>query len=520
VWLLLLVMLNWKDFVTEPFEKQRPYIEDCINPEIQYVASFCGLQSGKTISEADGLYAALYGPKPIMLPAGPRGKTPMEAWLISKSYALAEVLLETFKWRTPPDIWATDRELRSWGLSKGDRYTHWLKPRSGIEDGAPVKLRVRTASDPDSLRATNNLGIAACDELPHWKEMSWNNLQGRGIVAKTKYLIAGTPRGKNFAYRQIAVPGGWGGGNKTDPKIAVHTWTSADNPYADKAHIERLRRIFGREYAKQELEALFTEQVGYVYGMFDRIEHMVKLPSDDPDFYPVRIGAIDPGLRDPYAGSILCRTPEGVWYQVWEFHETGSSSSRVAPMFKRMQDMWKVKTWYVDKRKPSDILDLRDAGVRAQANIDIHAEDDRRTIAPMVNVVRELLRAGRLFIGKEDEYTAEEFEKYHYPDEADEREKNTNDTPVDWMNHHMDAIRYGICSVEEIADAKPRYRQGADQKPREIGVRGQLVPVGKATMNDYIKAQDAKMDEAASRERQMTGRVIPNRNRIRTRGLS
>lgn len=470
--LTLLMLIDWDKFETQPHPKQQSFLMSCLDPEKQYVAAFCGLQSGKTLAMCDAGSILLYGEgegfQPIMLPDGIRGKTPMEVWLVSKSYALADVLFETFRWRTNPNIWATEREMRAWGLSKGDRYTHWLRPRPGLEeDQCPIKLRVRTASDPDSMRATPTLGLALCDELAYWKERAWDNLQARAIVARTKFVITTTPRGKNFVYRQLAVPGGYGGGVATDESLAVHTWTSKDNPYADKKHIAKMERVFGREYAKQELQALFTDQVGYVYGDFDRTIHMVEPPSQKPEDYDVIVGGIDPGMRDPYA-CVVYGKHQDKWYQLWEYYETGRTDIQVAPHLLIQQDKWGVKTWYCDKRRPSDISNLRTLGVKVQQNIDIHRENDTKTIAPMVAVIKNLLTSGKLFIGREHEATAEEFEKYHYPDEVDEREKNTNDTPVDWQNHLMDAIRYCLCSTVEIVGSGPRYRQGPRGTPQEI----------------------------------------------------
>jgi hypothetical protein len=489
--------IDWGKFVTEPHDKQKEFITSCLDPSKQYVAAFCGLQSGKTLSMCDAASALIYGDgagfKPVMLPEGMRGKTPMEVWLVSKSYALAEVLLETFRWRTNPEIWATDRDLRGWGLQKGDRFTYWLRPRPGlVEDPAPIKLRLRTASDPEAMRATPTLTLALCDELAYWKDRSWNNLQARALVARTKFIITTTPRGKNFVYRQIAMPGGYGGATVTDQKIAVHTWTSRDNPHADKDHIKRMERIFGREYAKQELQALFTDQVGYVYGEFDRTIHMVPAPSDKPDDYEVIVGGIDPGMRDPYACSVWGKY-QGKWFQLWEYYQTGKTDVQVAPALLMAQDRWEVKRWYCDKRRPSDIQNLRDLGVKVVPNIDIHWENDSRTIAPMVAFCKELLRTGKLFIGVDHDATAEEFEKYAYPDEVDEREKNTNDTPKDWMNHLCDAMRYCLCSEEEASIQAPRYRQGANRTPQPVDTvsRGDRAI---ASMQEYLKAQDDRMD--------------------------
>jgi hypothetical protein len=503
--------LNWSNFATEPFDKQKAFLEDAINPDVQYVSAFTGIQGGKSLCASDALFACLYGPKPVTLPEQMRGKTPMEVWLASKSYALANVLLETMKWRTPSEIWASDKQVKRWGLKKNDAYTHWLTPRTHAGDPCPIKIRVRSASDPESFRATPFLAIVNADELAWWKEKSWLNLQGRGVVARTKYIITTSPHGKNFAYRMVALPAGYGTGKLGDPKFRVHAWTSADNPYADKTHIERLRKLFGREYAKQELDGLFTDAIGYVYGEFDRVIHMVAPPSKDPDDYAVVVGGIDPGAADAYVASVWGKTEKGdlgIWHQLEEqvWHH-GQTSMRAAPELLKIQKRWNVSKWYCDKRRPTDWITLRDLGVRVEPNIDIHAENDRRTIAPMVAICKEMLRQGRLFIGLDHEFTAEEFERYHYPDETEEREKNTNDNPVDFNNHAMDAMRYAICSVEEVPKSGPRYRKGPSGTPVEIPVGGMAKKI--PSMAECLAAQDEKFETSEDRNQGQGRNTLP-----------
>ena len=120
MWLLLVLVmgLDWTEFVTEPHDLQKNYIQDCADPSKQYVAAFTGLQGGKSYCEGDGAKVALYGPNPVMLPEESRGRTPMEVWIISKSYPLAESMFETFRLRSPEEIWATDKQLRKWGLTR------------------------------------------------------------------------------------------------------------------------------------------------------------------------------------------------------------------------------------------------------------------------------------------------------------------------------------------------------------------------------------------------------------------
>lgn len=526
MWLLFwCLLIDWSGFVTEPHELQKPFIEDCANPDVQYVGAFCGLQSGKSFAEADGALVALYGDQPLMLPEETRGRTPMEVWIASKNYPLAESMFETFRMRSPEGIWATDKQVRRWGLTRGDRFTHWLVPRNNCPDPCPIMLRVRTASDPNSLRATNRLKLVVGDEWAHWKEMSANNIQARAIVARTKFIIGTSPKGKNHAYRNFALPGGWKPGVKgrmetKDPKTRVHAWTSSDNPKADKDHIARLMKLFGKEYAAQELLGMFTDAIGFVYGEFDRTMMMVgKPPSSNPYDYDVITGGIDPGWTDPFAAGIWARwTGDGRWYQVWELHETQMTPTDLAPAILKAQDRWAVPTWWTDKRKPTEIALLRKAGVKAKPNIDIHAETDKRTIPPMLAVCQGLMQDDKIRILDEHEWTAGEFENYHYPDPSEDNPKNSNDIPVDWMNHHMDAMRYALCSVLEVTSLPPQYRKGPSQVPTPVGADPEkriVIPTFAESMAFQDERMDSLEDRAQGAHRKTPGSFFRNKMRQR-----
>jgi phage terminase large subunit len=294
----------------------------------------------------------------------------------------------------------------------------------------------------------------------------------------------------------IALPGGYGGG-KRDLKYAFHAWTSRDNPFSDKEYIARLEKLLGKEYAKQELEGLFTDAIGYVFPTFDRTKHMGKPPSEDPAFYETVVGGIDPGFTDPYAGCVWAKTKEGVWWMLWELYETQQTSDDLAPLFLQAQERYQVKRWYCDKRRPSDIKDLRRSGVSVVPNLDVYHETDRSTIKPMLAVLQGLMERDRMMLRDTHERTADEFERYHY-DVDDDKERNTNDIPVDWMNHLTDATRYAIAAVEDLTHAAPRYRQGLSQHPEPVEKKGPKTTI--PSLSQSISWQDEKLDTKENRE--------------------
>jgi hypothetical protein len=81
----------------------------------------------------------------------------------------------------------------------------------------------------------------------------------------------------------------------------------------------------------------------------------------------------------------------------------------------------------------------------------------------------------------------------------------------------MDQMRYAICSVEDIPDVKPRYRQGARQEPKEFS----SVPTSRVmpSVAQSLAAQDEEMDVLEARNQGGTRNTAPQwlRNRLRMR---
>ena len=128
-----------------------------------------------------------------------------------------------------------------------------------------------------------------------------------------------------------------------------------------------------------------------------------------------------------------------------------------------MQERWHVTKWYVDKRFPTDIANLKRAGVNAAPNLDVHGEDASRSVRPMIDVVSNILKRGKLHLDPSMRWHRLEMERYQY---KDAETKNAGENPLDKDNHAMDAMRYAICSVEATLNITPqRVRQGQAQHP-------------------------------------------------------
>ena len=272
----------------------------------------------------------------------------------------------------------------------------------------------------------------------------------------------------------------------------------SDNPYlrADyEDSLNYLDSVTRARYLKGDWSVL--EDDIFVYP-FDRAVHVEPPPSTDPGYYRRRLVGGDPGKRDPYAVIVLCEDFDGRWWIVGEFYKTGGSTSSWTNEFQRMNDKWKPQRWYVDKRKPADILDIRNAGIDAVGNLDFYGETARDTIRPMIGIVQDIMISGKLRVSPECKRTIYEFEEYKYNDPAD---KNAGEVPIDANNHAMDAIRYALVSSKITSgDLEPRYRSARPVKP--FGWKPDTRPLKDrvGSVQDAMRAQEAQWDQEASKE--------------------
>lgn len=237
-----------------------------------------------------------------------------------------------------------------------------------------------------------------------------------------------------------------------------------------------------------------TSDNALVFHMFDRGTHMIEPPSYDPDYYGGVWAGVDPGMRDHYAVSIWAREKGGIgWWKLDEFYRTGGTTLEFLPMFRKLQEVYRCKRWFVDKRKNDDIKDLRSGGLPAVPNLELYAEDRKHTIRPMLGVLVDLWKHDEIHISPRCKWTAEELENYHY-EEIDD--KNAGENPVDFKNHLMDADRYCLVSVEDVPALRSRYRRPPDMAPRE---RIRIQPAKIGTALDYFKAQEEKFARAEQR---------------------
>lgn len=268
-----------------------------------------------------------------------------------------------------------------------------------------------------------------------------------------------------------------------DPDAPYIPAKVSDNPHLRSDYTDSLSYLDPVTRARY-LEGDWTviDDNRFVYP-FERGVHVRELPADTQ--LRLVVGGIDPGTRDPYAVGVWGLDWDGRWWGLRELYQLGSTSVSMAPAIRALQDEYKVRCWFVDKRRPSDILDLQAAGVTALPNLDVHYETSRDTIRPMIGTVLDLFHAGKIFFSGSMKWHIQEAEDYQYRD-ADA--KNAGEVPLDKSNHAMDEMRYAICSVEEGAVPGIKLNRPRGEKILPIRRPGEKAKI--PSMQDYLNAGD------------------------------
>ncbi len=268
-----------------------------------------------------------------------------------------------------------------------------------------------------------------------------------------------------------------------------------DNPYLDREeYVNSLSYL--DEITKAQLlsgDWNVTDDNRLVYAAFDRDIHVSEPPSYDPSYYEQVVAGVDPGTRDHFAVVILARLKGGKgWWMLDEFYRTGGTTLEFLPEFRQLQKRYRCRRWWVDKEKPNDRKDLRSGGLPAVPNLVIYSEDRKHTIRPMIGVVLDIIKHDELHISPKCQWTLMEMEQYQYKEAED---KNAGENPIDFKNHLMDAMRYAICSVEDVPALRARYRRPPNMQPKEVSKTRYITPTVIGSARDYLVAQEKKFGE-------------------------
>ena len=223
-----------------------------------------------------------------------------------------------------------------------------------------------------------------------------------------------------------------------------------DNPYLDKAEIEKLESTLSKEELESRKYGKFASSSGLVYTEFDENINVIEpfnIPSDWQDNI-----SIDPGLKNPLACHFYAVDYDGNIYVVAEHFEAGKTVEYHA---QRIKQLAKDLGWHFDNNGKLNALIDSAAGQKTLASTKSVSElfyDNGINVNPKVNKdlfsgiskVKSYLKnangESKLFIFKTCPNMIREIKSYFWGD---------NDVPTKKDDHCLDELRYYIMSRPE-----------------------------------------------------------------------
>lgn len=211
--------------------------------------------------------------------------------------------------------------------------------------------------------------------------------------------------------------------------------------YIPDRRIDAMIDEWPKEVQTTRIEGRFASFYGSVYKTFSRQVHVCRpfmIPRDWE-----RYGAIDFGFTNPFVFLWLARDKDKNWYVYREYYEAGRTIGEHIAALKPILKRQLMKEIYADPENAGDRASLRKEGIKTRAA--------RKDVARGIEVVQTKLKVKRnskpsLYIFSNCRNTCRQIAAYHYPKGT--TTKNPADVPQAVNDHTVDALRYGLYSVE------------------------------------------------------------------------
>jgi len=191
-----------------------------------------------------------------------------------------------------------------------------------------------------------------------------------------------------------------------------------DNPFLSTEYIETLEGLKNEDETYYKIYALgdFASPEGTIYANFD----IVHAPKCDQVIY-----GIDFGYNNPSA-VLKIGIKDGEYFIMDEIYQTRLTNAELIERLKTFVDRSPV---YADAAEPNRIEEIRQAG------FNIYAAD--KSVKDGIDCVKRQ----KLHIDPKCVNTLKEIEGYKWRQDKD---GNSLDDPVKYMDHAMDALRYAL----------------------------------------------------------------------------
>ena len=269
---------------------------------------------------------------------------------------------------------------------------------------------------------------------------------------KGEGLFISTPKGFNHFYDLF---------NKEaeDKDYKSFHYSTYDNPHIPDEEVDKAKEELTEDRFAQEYLADFRKTEGLVYKEFDRERHLIK--GDVDEFLKAkgqsvsrRLGGVDFGFNHPAAVLSIDYTSDGLFIVRDEWYHSGKTDEEIA----ELTGSRNYHAVYPDPQNAGGVEELKRHGCNVR-----DVNKGRGTVMTGINIVRELLKAQRLFIHESCKNLIFEFETYSYADKGDKQKVDEN--PLKEYDDALDAMRYVLMMVHK----KKNFNQMSVYRPKYVG---------------------------------------------------
>lgn len=313
-----------------------------------------------------------------------------------------------------------------------------------LKNGSQILLK--GSEDPDSLRGVK-IDLVMFDEVAffaYWQEV-WKVLRPTMVDSKAEGWFISTPNGFNH-FKELS--------ETDDPDYKYFHYTSYDNPYLDKAELDKTRAEMDEDSFAQEFLGEFRRMSGLIYKEFNQDEHMVDLPEIPDDW--TWFESLDFGYEHRTAYGQFAVNPTGtVIYMVDGFYQKHFAPSEIAEAIKIKRGNKRFNGSFGDNQR-GYIEELKLNGV-SFTPVTKGPDSVKAGIAKVAGMLRRRGDTGRptLMFNKNLRWVADEADRYRWLE--NKSDGHIKDTPLKRDDDAMDMIRYFVVSFREPVEVDSSY---------------------------------------------------------------
>lgn len=394
-------------------------------PEIREIALCAGIQSGKTSFGAIALMRKVHELRKIHGPC---------------NFIVAADTYKTLHQATIPTLMRLFSKLGTFNQQKAEIV---------LRGGGTIFLR--TGTDPYSVEGIPDCAFAWVDEAGKCSRLFQINVLGRVARLGGQVLYTSTPYAMNWYYHDVEKP--FNDGSRTD--IEFIRFSSMDNPSFPKEEFDRQRQLLDAKIFRMKYMGVHERMQGLVYpGAHELVtEDFVWTPKTKV------FAGVDFGFAEGHEFALVIRAiqEDGRVVDFDEYKSAGLDPTEQVAICMAKQKTYNIQSFYCDPARPDLIALMNKHGIRAQG---FHiGREAYKQIVPGIQAHGSLIRSGKYQVHKRCKNLIDEYETYHWPEVAEDRE--AKEVPVAINDHCMDATRYltiGTMHVEikENAQYQPR----------------------------------------------------------------